>query len=439
MPQQVNDSYLSQLLKKYHHQDSTKRDIQNAIHHYKNLIPKLDRFVFNDGTAKDLMCLAGTIPVPFKGNTYNIPVKIWLLDTHPVNSPMCYVTPTSDMKIKVSRNVDQNGRVYLPYLHEWNPNSSDLIGLIQVMIIVFGETPPVYSKPKVPETSTGYPPYPLASSGYMPMPGVVSNPSYPPYPTAANAGPQPSFPMPLTSEPSQYRPQTTGYPSYPAYPPASNYPVYSTPSTVGYSSYPPVGSQSSMGYPSYPPSTASAVTQQNAPGQANTGTISEEHIRASLLSAVEDKLKKRLREVIAQMQAEIQVLKKTQDDLNIGKSKLDDIISKLEQEKAELESNVRILREKNNEMKEIISKMEDQDGVDIDDAVVTTAPLYKQLLNAFAEENATEDAIYFLGEALRKNVIVLDVFLKHVRELSRKQFMLRALMQKCRQKAGLPF
>ncbi|XP_013789333.1 tumor susceptibility gene 101 protein-like isoform X2 [Limulus polyphemus] len=439
MPQQVNDSYLSQLLKKYQHQDLTKRDVLNAIHHYKNLIPKIDRFVFNDGTTKDLMCLTGTIPVPFKGNTYNIPVKIWLLDTHPVNSPMCYVTPTSDMKIKVSRNVDQNGRIYLPYLHEWNPNSSDLIGLIQVMIIVFGETPPVYSKPKVQETSTGYPPYPPAASGYMPMPGVVSNPTYPPYPTAANAGPRPSFPMPLSSESSQYRPQATGYPPYPAYPPASNYPVYSTPSTVGYSSYPPVGSQPSMGYPSYPPSTVPAVTQQNASGQANTGTISEEHIRASLLSAVEDKLKKRLREVIAQTQAEIQVLKKTQDDLNNGKIKLDDIISKLEQEQVELESNVRILREKNNEMKEILSKMEDQDGVEIDDAVVTTAPLYKQLLNAFAEENATEDAIYFLGEALRKNVIDLDVFLKHVRELSRKQFMLRALMQRCRQKAGLPF
>ena len=35
-----------------------------------------------------------------------------------------------------------------------------------------------------------------------------------------------------------------------------------------------------------------------------------------------------------------------------------------------------------------------------------------RLLNAFAEEQATEDAIYYLGEALRKGVIDLDVFLK---------------------------
>lgn len=60
-----------------------------------------------------------------------------------------------------------------------------------------------------------------------------------------------------------------------------------------------------------------------------------------------------------------------------------------------------------------------------------------RLLNAYAEEAATEDAIYYMGEALRNGVIDLDIFLKQVRQLSRKQFMLRALMQKCRQKAGL--
>ena len=38
--------------------------------------------------------------------------------------------------------------------------------------------------------------------------------------------------------------------------------------------------------------------------------------------------------------------------------------------------------------------------------------LLSRLLNAFAEEQATEDAIYYMGEALRKGVIELDVFLK---------------------------
>jgi ESCRT-I complex subunit TSG101 len=62
---------------------------------------------------------------------------------------------------------------------------------------------------------------------------------------------------------------------------------------------------------------------------------------------------------------------------------------------------------------------------------------FSRLINAYAEEAAIEDAIYYIGEALRKGVIDLEVFLKQVRQLSRKQFMNRALMQKCRQKAGL--
>ena len=68
---------------------------------------------------------------------------------------------------------------------------------------------------------------------------------------------------------------------------------------------------------------------------------------------------------------------------------------------------------------------------------LTTGKIYR-LLNTYADEAATEDAIYYLGEGLRRGVIELDVFLKNVRSLSRKQFMQRALMERCRHQAGLP-
>lgn len=77
--------------------------------------------VFNDGSTKMLLNLHGTIPVKYKGNTYNIPICIWLMDTHPKNAPICYVKPTPEMRIKVSAYVDFNGKIYLPYLHDWNP------------------------------------------------------------------------------------------------------------------------------------------------------------------------------------------------------------------------------------------------------------------------------------------------------------------------------
>lgn len=49
------------------------------------------------------------------------------MDTHPNNAPMCYVKPTADMHIKVSMFVDHNGKIYLPYLHDWVPVSRFII------------------------------------------------------------------------------------------------------------------------------------------------------------------------------------------------------------------------------------------------------------------------------------------------------------------------
>ena len=127
---------------------------------------------------------------------YNIPVDIWILDTHPTHAPVCYVRPTPDMSIKVSAHVDGNGKIYLPYLHEWDPSNSDILGLIQMCIITFGEQPPVFAKPQ----------------------GAVQPP-----------------PMQPQAYPPPYPPTNSGYGGYPAYPPSTGGAAYPPP-------YPPVSS-----------------------------------------------------------------------------------------------------------------------------------------------------------------------------------------------------
>jgi ESCRT-I complex subunit TSG101 len=200
------------------------------------------------------------------------------------------------------------------------------------------------------------------------------------------------------------------------------------------------------------------IFSHQPPATSNSGTITEEHIKASLISAVEDKLRRRIEERVNQCQAEIQTLKRTKQELTEGQTKIQQIVAKLEREEQELKKNISVLKDKEQELEKSLESLEKVDGIDVDEAVITTAPLYKQwvvgsyywacfsnkhllffdrLLNAYAEEAATEDAIYYMGEALRSGVIDLEVFMKYVRQLSRKQFMLRALMQKCRQKAGL--
>lgn len=68
--------------------------------------------------------------------------------------------------------------------------------------------------------------------------------------------------------------------------------------------------------------------------------------------------------------------------------------------------------------------MENQsENNDIDDVIVPTAPLYKQILNLYAEENAIEDTIFYLGEALRRGVIDLEVFLKVGFEITKFLFV----------------
>lgn len=395
----LTPAQLTKYLAKYKNITATKKDVLQAMEQYRALVFRQDSYVFNDGTRKDLLNLTGTIPVIYKKNTYHIPICIWIMDTHPANAPICYVTPTSNMHIKVSMYVDHNGKVYLPYLHDWSPNTSDLLGLIQVMIVTFGEHPPVYSKPK---EATPYP-----QQSFMPQPGGMSQSQF------------------------QYPPASGGFPPYPPAPGGSSFGAFPYPPTQPNSAlYPATGFMSPM-----PSNSFNSPTQNN--NAAGTGTITEEHIKASLISAVEDKMKRRIQEKVNQYQAEIQTLKRTKQELVEGQNKLTEIMNKLERDEAELKKNIQLLQDKDAELTKSLEQLEQNDEIDVDEAVQTTAPLYKQLINAYAEEAAIEDAIYYLGEALRKGVIDLEVFLKKVRQLARKQFMNRALMQKCRQKAGL--
>lgn len=376
---------ISQLLSiaKYTHSEHTRKDVVNVIKNFKTLQPRLERYTFPNGVSKELICLDGTIPVSFRDATYNIPIGILLSKDHPFEAPICYVRPTRDMIIKTSRHVDGSGRVYLPYLSEWNKFTSDILSTIQVMQIVFGQMCPVYQKAKDYNSSP-------------------NNVAMPPLPNVqCPAGPTSSI----------------------------NSGSFSSGSTAMSMPTPP--------QPVYP---FSSQTQPTNSVSGTTGTISEEHIRASLLSAVEDRLKYRLREKVHSIQDEIEVLKKTSTDLNRGKMQLDDMKARMANEVVELTEAKSKLQELDDQLQEFIVKY-DKEGNEVnpDEVYGPTQPLFKQLLEAFAEENAVVDAIYYTNLGLKEGVITLDVFLKSVRELSRRQFMLRALIRACRQKASLPY
>jgi hypothetical protein len=82
-----------------------------------------------------------------QGAKYNIPILIWLPDRYPNQAPLVYVTPTSNMIVKIGHSfVDPSGLVRSPYLGHWMPNS-DLSSACQEMAMLFGAEPPLYTKP----------------------------------------------------------------------------------------------------------------------------------------------------------------------------------------------------------------------------------------------------------------------------------------------------
>jgi len=272
------------------------------------------------------------------------------------------------------------------------------------MIIIFGDHPPVFAKPKTDPVM----PHQMVNSTPYPKQPVIM-----PHMLAQTGYSQPSQPIIQNIYPPSSDIQ---YPNYPYPNSSNNYPM------PGYNG-------------PYPPYSSSPAISTSS--NSGTGTITEEHIRASLLSAIGDKLRRRLREQHSQLQAELETLRRTQQELSNGSARLSELFTKYQKEKLDLEKNIKILQDKEIELEKEINKLMNNQSIDVDEAVTPIAPLYKQMLNAFVEEAGIEDAIYYLAEGLRSGIIDLDAFLKQVRQLSRRQFMLRALMSLCRQKAGL--
>lgn len=368
----VESAVLSALLRsRAKYVESAKSDVMVALSTFTDLSPGTEEFTFPDGITRTAFRLKGTIPVLYKSNTYNIPVALYLWDTHPYYAPVAFVCPTETMMIKESKTVDSRGRIYLPYLSDWRFPGYDISGLLQVMTLCFQDSCPVFTK----------------SRGVQQQP----QPSYTPYPIANPPG------MPSTI--------------FNAIPPIQNASPYSPP---------------------YPPAHPSALVTEQATGSDSN------YMKASLLSAVEDKIRQRLREKLGTVHAELASIKQTHSELRAGQQKLKAMLETLEQEQKQMEMISITYQDKRNEITGILSSCPSDEEVDIDSVIDGSTPLHRQLLRCYVQDCAIDDAIYFLGQALKAGRISLPNYLKEVRQLSRKQFIHRATLQKCRRKAKLP-
>ncbi len=299
-------------------------------------------------------------PFPPRGSTYNIPVCFWLLDDYPSRPPMAFVKPTRDMQIRASSVVDLNGLVSLAYLKEWNCASSNLLELVRACTVAFGESPPVFTKPKSQRGQNG-------------QNGAA----------AAHITRQ-------SSEQHERRQCS-----------ATN--------------------QVRRSY--------SARGQDEE--EAGSDDIGEEYLRASLVSATEQKVKQKLEEEFSKTRAELDALHSTNRELLDGQEKVAAIIRELEEAGKEAEERTDRLRRAEGELGTALERL--SVSVSVDDLVVVSPGDVGdfQRVEAVAEDAAVDDAVFALGRALQERAIECDVYLRRVRELSRRQFRQRAIVAAC--------
>ncbi|XP_040265705.1 LOW QUALITY PROTEIN: ubiquitin-conjugating enzyme E2 variant 3 [Bufo bufo] len=136
---------VKQRLGKYKFRDLTIEELKDIHRAFPNFLYSMDTYTFTDESQKDLLNLSGTVPMKFQGSSYNIPVCLWLLDSHPFAPPLCFLKPTQNMGIRVGKHIDNHGRIYLPYLQNWSHPKSTILGLIKEMSATFEDELPLYS------------------------------------------------------------------------------------------------------------------------------------------------------------------------------------------------------------------------------------------------------------------------------------------------------
>lgn len=158
----------------------------------------------------------------------------------------------------------------------------------------------------------------------------------------------------------------------------------------------------------------------------------EERKRLQVKEALTKKLRSHL--VDLSHQTKLRIQSDRQDQKQLNRHELAKQIDFLEKLKASLEQNHETIDSKTAEIQAWLAQQHSttfqKQETSVDDLVVVSN---KQLLDLSAENAALTDALYFLDRALQKGTLPLHDHLKHVRQLAKRQFLVRALLHKISQ------
>eukprot|EP00986_Skeletonema_menzelii_P019680 scaffold28907_cov160-Skeletonema_menzelii.AAC.1 len=395
----------------------------------RNLRPKTEPLTSNDGSVTpSVLVLHGTLPMVYRNVTYNIPIDLYLPPQYPQCPPIVFVRPVSNMAIKENhRHVGRDGRVYMPYLHEWGAQTHELRELAVWMSSLFGSEPPCYAKP-------------AGASRVTATSNVAS-----------------SYGSSISQRPPAYAQVSQSF--------ASSYNPYTAVSNSNNN-----GSREAEGQERRK---QQQIEKEIAEANLAAQVAREESLREAKLKAEHSRLQKDHEEKLSSMrvmatskvQYELQVVfRDAKDDLRVtlknqklldyGKEEIQQLLKEGEERKKELMTL-------NDEMDGAVKNLEgwleaaetqqQQEGENddsnlssqsskVDQMALPVDTHSSQMLQLAAENAAIDDCFYFLDQSLTQKNIPLKVFLEEVRKLSKRQFTVKAHLIKISQAKALnPF
>jgi ESCRT-I complex subunit TSG101 len=156
---------------------------------------------------------------------------------------------------------------------------------------------------------------------------------------------------------------------------------------------------------------------------------------SSLRAMAVSKAQFRIRQLFDESRIELKTELRDQKLLEMGKEKIEQILKDGEDRKAHfvkenanleeaiqnLEVWIESVKDHKNKCEQEASRENEEQKIDL--LAIPADTHSAQMLSLSSEVNTIDDCIYFLDRALVKGNISLDVFLKEVRKLSKRQFM----------------
>jgi ESCRT-I complex subunit TSG101 len=361
------------------------------------------------GDTSTVLNLEGTIAIHYRGQTYQLLMDIYIIDKYPIKPPVCYVRVVENMYIKENHKHvhSETGRVYIPYLSEWNATTHNLIELIVAISSIFSHEPPVFSRS-------------------LPVPPPPPQPQPPTLPNSAYYNPTPSATNRLSTT-------TTAFNSAPT----------SGNSSGGSGNWRTQQQQLDAALAMEAEETNRALeavrrNEQEEMERQKAIQVYEATQLQHLKNTLNAKIQTYCREQRTNVQQHIMedysdaavlndgtAIQKQIQEYQTLQNKLQHQLSIVDQKTVDIQSWLEHVNATNQ------STLTELKG--IDDIVTAPNKIQDKMIEYEAEYQTICDTLYFLDKALYEQTISIDVHLKHVRTLAKQQFYCKAHFIKLQQ------